>query len=75
MGKGKGAGSSLMEGVGGGESFTHPEGRSQSLTSDPALKEGNLGEGEGDVSEQGERQRSSGNKESTQEARRITHLH
>lgn len=34
-------------GSGGGKSFTQPEGRSQSLTSDPALKEGNLGEGGG----------------------------
>lgn len=40
--------------VGGGESFTHPEGRSQSLASDLALKEGNLGEGERNVSEQSE---------------------
>lgn len=62
--------------AGGGESFTRPEGRSQSLASDLALKEGNLGEGEGNVSEQGEQQSSDGNKESqTQEARRITYLH
>lgn len=67
---------SLMVRAGGGESFTHPEGRSQSLASDLALKEGNLGEGEGNVSEQGEQQSSDGNKESqTQEARRITYLH
>lgn len=78
MGKGERAHLSWRGGAGGGgETFTHPEGRSQSLTSDLALKEGNLGEGEGegDMSEQGEQPRSSGNKEPTQEARHNTHLH
>lgn len=36
----------------GGESFTHPQGRSQSLASDLTLKEGNLGEGGRNMSEQ-----------------------
>lgn len=40
------------EGGGVGESFTHPRGRSESLTSDLSLKEGNLGEGERNMSEQ-----------------------
>lgn len=40
------------EGGGAGESFTHPRGRSESLTSDLSLKEGNLGEGERNMSEQ-----------------------
>ena len=42
-------------GEGGGESFTHPQGRSESLTSDLSLKEGNLGEGEKNMSEQSRR--------------------
>jgi len=37
-----------------GESFTHPQGRSQSLASDLPLKEGNLGEGERNMFEQSE---------------------
>lgn len=37
-----------------GESSTHPQGRSQSLTSDLPLKEGNSGEGEGNMFEQSE---------------------
>lgn len=45
---------SLREGRGGGGSFTHPQGRSQSLASDLSLKEGNLGEGERNMSEQSE---------------------
>ena len=49
---------SLKEGCGRGESFTHPQGRSQSLTSDLSLKEGNLGEGERNMSEQSEKLRS-----------------
>lgn len=66
---------SLREGGGWGESFTHPQGRSQSLASDLSLKEGNLGEGERNMSEQSESQRSRGNKDSTQGARHETHLH
>lgn len=56
------------EGEGGRESFTHPRGRSESLTSDLSLKEGNLGEGERNMSKQGKKKESGRNKESSKKS-------
>lgn len=51
-----------------GSPSARPRGRSESLTSDLSLKEGNLGEGERNMSEQSKSKESGGNKDSTHEA-------